>query len=202
MSAAGTLESADSGFTLTELLVSMLLFAIVGALVTTASITGLQRQTQIGNRDDAIAAIRTALERIDRDIRSAAPLLSASPTQLILNEVEPTLTRVMTYSVSGNELTVDQTTTFSDGDARTASHKVLLDNLVGTDVTPVFSFTSTTGYTPSSGSGVDATTCAMTGGAIDIGCVGTITVRLSTLPAHLAAPISLSDNGIDLRNAL
>ena len=47
-------------------------------MVTTASIAGLHQQTQVQNRTDAIAQLRTALERIDRDIRSAYPLLSAS----------------------------------------------------------------------------------------------------------------------------
>lgn len=189
----------DQGFTLSELLVSVVVFGMVGAIVTTASVTGLHKQTQAQNRDDELAQMRTALQRIDRDTRSAYPLLAASSTQLVLREVQTGVTRVMTYSISGTTLLVNETDTTSNGTTSSAPQRTLLTNVVPTLTR--FTFTPTTGYVAPANGGVNATTCVMNGSAIDPGCVGTITVQVSTQPEYIAAPITLSDNGVVLRNA-
>ena len=192
----------DRGVTLTELLVVMVLFAIVGGIVTTASVTGLHHQNEVQDRSDALAQARTALQRIDRDIRSAYPLLSVSPTQLVLREVQPTVTRTMTYTVSGNQLVVSEAATATSGGATTTSSKVLLRNLVGTTTNQVFSVKPVTGYVAPTGSGVTAATCAMSGSAsYDAGCVGSVTVHVMVQPPTVRAPVNVSDNGTVLRNA-
>lgn len=190
---------SDGGFTLTEALVVMVLFAIVGAIVTTASVSGLRHQTQLQDRSGALAQARTALERIDRDIRSANPLLSASSSQIAMQVVEPTKTRTVTYSVSGTQLIVRESDKSTAG-ITTTSSKVLLPNLVSTSTNPVFSVSPVVGYVARSGSGVTATTCAMSGG-YDPGCIGTITVHVMVQPSTSRAPVSVSDNGTELRNA-
>lgn len=192
----------DRGVTLTELLIVMLLFGIVGGIVTTASVTGLHHQTALQDRSDTLAQSRTALERIDRDVRSAYPLLSVSPTQLVLQEVQPTVTRKMTYSVSGTQLAVTEADTPSAGGATTTSSKVLLRNLVSTTTNPVFSVAPVAGYVAPAGSGVTAATCAMAGStSFDPGCVGTVTVHVMVQPSTLKGPVNVSDNGTVLRNA-
>lgn len=197
-----TVAADDRGVTLPELLVVMVLFAIVGGIVVTLSVSGLHHQTELQDRSDTLAQARTALERIDRDIRSTYPLLAASPTQLVLQEVQPTVTRTMTYSVSGNELVVAETDTPLAGGATTSTTKVLLRNLVSTGTNPVFSVTPVTGYVAPTGSGVNASTCALAGStSYDPGCVGSITVHVMVQPASLQAPVNLSDNGTELRNA-
>jgi prepilin-type N-terminal cleavage/methylation domain-containing protein len=189
----------DEGFSLTELLVVLVLFAIIGGVITTASVTGLSHQTSLQDRSDALAQARTAVQRIDRDIRSAYPLLAASSTRLVLQEVQPTVTRTMTYAVSGTKLTVGETDTTATGTTTTPT-KSLLTNLVTTS--PVFSVSPIPGYVAPSGSGVTAATCAMSGGtAYDPGCVGTITVHVVVRPPSLSTPVSLTDNGTELRNA-
>ncbi|HVT65703.1 MAG TPA: type II secretion system protein [Mycobacteriales bacterium] len=190
----------DDGFTLTELLVSMAIFSIVSGMVTTAAVTGLHKQTEVANRDDALAQMRTALQRIDREIRSTYPLLSASSTQLVLREVESTVTRTVTFQVTGSTLTWGETDTDANGSTTTIPARTLLTNLVDTATSPVFSFAPLTGYTAPSGSGVDASTCAL-GNGIDAGCVGTITVRLTVRPPYLASALTMTDSGTDLRNA-
>ena len=177
---------ADEGFTLTELLVVMVLFAIVGTIVTVASVTALHHQAKAQDRGDAIAQARTALERIDRDIRSAYPLLAASATQLVMQETEASGTRAVTYAVSGGQLTADG--------------KVLLRNVVNPSSSPVFSFTPISNYVAPVGSGVNAATCAMPGGSYDPACVGTVTVQVMVQPATLSPPVSISDHGTALRN--
>lgn len=190
----------DDGFTLTELLVSMAIFSIVSGMVTTAAVTGLHKQTEVANRDDALAQMRTALQRIDREIRSTYPLLSASSTQLVLREVESTVTRTVTFQVTGSTLTWGETDTDANGSTTTIPARTLLTNLVDTASSPVFSFAPFPGYAAPAGSGVDASTCAMAGG-IDAGCVGTITVRLTVLPPSLGTALTMTDSGTDLRNA-
>ncbi|HEX3708081.1 MAG TPA: type II secretion system protein [Mycobacteriales bacterium] len=194
--------SDDRGVTLPELLVVIVLFAIVGGIVVTLSVSGLHHQTEVQDRSDTLAQARTALERIDRDIRSAYPLLSVSPTRLVLQEVQPTVTRTMTYAVSGSQLVVSETDTPIAGGAATSSNTVLLRNLVSTVTNPVFSVAPVTGYVAPAGSGVNAVTCAMTGSSsYDPGCVGKVTVHVMVQPATLKAAVSLSDNGTELRNA-
>lgn len=188
---------ADAGFTLTELLVSMVIFGIVSAMVTTASITGLHRQTEVANRDDALAQLRTVLQRIDRDIRSADPLLSVSSTQLIVKETQSTYTHVVTYSVAGSTLVQDQTSTSPAGVTTAARQRTLLSNLVLTD--PLFTVSPRTGYAAPAGSSVNTSTCVLSG-AIDVGCVGSITVKVSVRLAHLPNPLTMTDSGVELRN--
>lgn len=186
----------DRGFTMAETLVVAVLFAIVGTIVTLASTSGLHHQTQLQDRNAAITEVRTALQRIDRDIRSANPLLAASSSQIVLQEVEPTVTRTVTYAVSGSHLVASETDKTTAGVTTTTS-KTLLSNLVST-TTPVFSVTPTLGYTAANG--VNASTCAMSVG-YDPGCVGTITVRLTVQPSTLKDAVSVSDNGTELRNS-
>jgi prepilin-type N-terminal cleavage/methylation domain-containing protein len=189
----------DAGWTLTEMLVVIVLFGLIGAIVTTASISGLHQQTKLQDRSDVLAQARAALERIDRDVRSANPLLAASSTQLVVREVEPTVTRTVTYSVSNNTLTARESDTTSAG-VTTTSTAVLLGNLANSAANPIFSVSPVLGYAAPSGSGVTSATCAMSGG-YDPGCIGTVTVHLLVRPSASAVPISLSDNGTDLRNA-
>jgi prepilin-type N-terminal cleavage/methylation domain-containing protein len=194
-------SGADSGYTLSEMLVVLVLLGIVGAIVTTASVTGLHHEGDLQDRTDATSQARTALERVDRDIRSTYPLLAASPTQIVLQEVQPTVTKTVTYAVSGSQLTVSTTSTPSGGGTATSSSSVLLRNLVNTAATPVFTVTPYSGYVAPSGSGVNASTCAMTATSYDPGCVGTITVHVMVQPPTVSGPVSVSDSGTELRNA-
>lgn len=188
----------DAGFTLTELLVSIVIFGIVSAMVTVASISGLGRQTQVANRDDALAQLRTALQRVDRDIRSANPLLSVSSNQLVVREIQAGYTHDLTYSVVGTNLLQDQKTTSPSGVVTNATQRTLLTNLVVSS--PVFTVSPKSGYTAQAGSGVNTTTCVLSG-AIDPGCVGSITVQVSIKPAHLPHAVTMTDGGVELRNA-
>jgi type II secretory pathway pseudopilin PulG len=189
----------EDGFTLAEALVMTVLFAIVGTIVTAASVSGLRHQTQLQDRSKVLAQARTALERIDRDIRSANPLLAVTSTQLVLHVVEPKVTRTVTYSVSNHKLSASESDTTSAG-VTTTSSTVLLSNLVNPASNPIFSVSPIPGYAAPAGSGVTASTCAMSSG-FDPGCVGTVTVHVMVQPSTLAAPVNVSDNGTDLRNA-
>lgn len=193
---------ADPGFTLAEMLVSVVVFGGVCAVVTEASISGLTHQRSLQNREAALAQARTALQRVDRDIRSAAyPVLSVSATRLVLEEDQATVTRVMTYSVVGTKLYVDETDKWTSGSVSQAPRRTLLDDVVGLGTDTVFSFSSYPGYQAPSGTYVSTSSCAMTSGTVDTGCVGSIQVDLSVQPEFLSTPVGVTDNGTELRNA-
>ena len=194
------LTSTEAGFTLAEMLVSIIVFGMVGAIVTTASVSGLQHQTKLQNRNDALALARNALQSIDRDIRSAYPLYAASPTQIVFDEAQTTVTRHMTYTVSNGQLLVDETDTLAGVQQPRLPTRVLLSNLVHTDSAPVFTFTPKAGYTAPANSGVIASTCVW-GAVYDARCIGKITVTFAIQVPRQTAPITLSDNGSTLRNA-
>jgi prepilin-type N-terminal cleavage/methylation domain-containing protein len=193
--------ASDRGFTLAETLVSIVLFGLVSGMVTSAAVSGLHNQAQVQDRKDALAQARTALQRIDRDIRSADyPVWFVNSTTLVLAEKQGTVTRRMTYSVAGPDLNVDERDYSSSGSASDVPTRTLLDDLVTTG-DPVFSFASYSGYQARSGTNVNTSTCALTDGTIDTGCVGTITVTVTVQPQGLDQPVSLTDNGTELRNA-
>lgn len=201
---------SDRGFTLTELLVAIVLFALVGGAISTAAVSGLRHQREVQDRGDALAKARTALQRVDRDIRSASPLLAASSTQLVMLETGASTTTKICYLVESTSSTAAelvQTPVASSAScpgAATTDSTILLTNVVDTATTPVFSFSPTTTYTNSTGS-VTASTCAFTAAAwagwYDPSCVGTVTVQLSVQPSSLSGPVTVSDNGTELRNA-
>jgi prepilin-type N-terminal cleavage/methylation domain-containing protein len=202
---------ADGGFTLTELLVAIVLFAIVGGAITMATTSGLHHQREVQARGAALAQARTALQRVDRDIRSAAPLAAASRTQLVMLETGSGTTTKVCYLVQATSATTAelvQTSVASSSScpsAATSASTILLTNLVNTSTTPVFSFAPTTTYAAPSDGSVTATTCAFTSAALagsyDPSCVGTVTVQISVQPSSLSQPVTVSDNGTELRNA-
>jgi prepilin-type N-terminal cleavage/methylation domain-containing protein len=168
----------DAGFSLTELLIVIVLTGIIGSIVLTVVTTGLHQQTKVEDRNDSLAQARTALQRIDRDVRSANPLTAACPdgTRLSMTEVGTTTTGV-TYSViqqsaTRYELVADQVSVDScDAPLTPTSRTVLLTNLVNTASSPVFAYAD-----------------------------GMVIVSVQVQPPSLTQPVVLSDGGVELRN--
>jgi prepilin-type N-terminal cleavage/methylation domain-containing protein len=198
----------DRGFTLTELLVVITITGILGSIIVAVVTMGLHQQTQAQDRSDAMAQARTAIQRLDRDIRSSDPLKTATDTSIDLCEVQPSTVEDVTYSVvtvgSTVELVAD-TGNVSNCFATPASttRAVLLKNLVATTTYPVFNYSPVTGYTAPSDGSVSTLNCLRSGtspAAYDPSCIGTVTVSLRVQPRSLTSPVQLTDNGTDLRN--
>lgn len=64
----------DRGFTLVELLVVMLLVGIVGGVVTTSLVRGMQTSTVAQSRIQGLSDLQRGLERVARELRVADPL--------------------------------------------------------------------------------------------------------------------------------
>ena len=65
----------EHGFTLIELLIVMVVMGIVGGLVVTSFVSTARGSTVATRRLDAINDLTPAMQRMTRDLRSAAPLL-------------------------------------------------------------------------------------------------------------------------------
>ncbi|MBV9487285.1 MAG: type II secretion system protein [Frankiaceae bacterium] len=192
--------AGDGGFSLTELTVVITLMAVVGGVVATAATTGLKKQTQVQDRTDTLAQERTALQRIGRDIRSAATVQYALDNELILEEVQTSTSWTVDYKLVADGSKYDLTAVRTDKATGNSTTTILLRNVVMTAGKPLFSYLKN----PSTTSSVTTTDCSIAGStptrhAQD--CIGTITVDVQVQPTSLARPIEMVDNGTELRNA-
>jgi prepilin-type N-terminal cleavage/methylation domain-containing protein len=205
-------RQCDQGFTLVELLMFILLFGIVSAVITTVSTSGLHRQRELQDRGDALAQARTAVQRVDRDIRSATYLDKGTSSMLLLQEPLYSGTTVTgirwscyyTYATGGStELVGDiNLTSASWPCAPSATSQVLLRHVTNSSTSPLFSFSPKSGFSSTSGT-VNSGTCAMSGTSpvsYEPSCVGTVTVHALIQPPSLNGAVSVTDNGTELRN--
>lgn len=74
------LRGEQSGFTLVELLVVMVLMGVVGSITVAAIVTGMNSQRTTQARLDALHELEVAVQRSIRDLRAASPLLVSNIT--------------------------------------------------------------------------------------------------------------------------
>lgn len=79
----------EGGFTLTELLVVMVIFGIVGTIVSSAIIQSFQVTRRGQQRVEALSDLQKGLERISREVRVARSIYVASGDDPNTAEVEP-----------------------------------------------------------------------------------------------------------------
>jgi prepilin-type N-terminal cleavage/methylation domain-containing protein len=88
----------DLGFTLVELIVTVVIFGVVGTIVGSSLIQGLQTSRRVQARAEANQMATLALERLARHARAAAVLLDATPTTLRLESVSNGVCRQYAYA--------------------------------------------------------------------------------------------------------
>jgi type II secretory pathway component PulJ len=76
----------DGGYSLVEMLVTIIMFTLIAGSITTVVITSLKHQQSLADRGSALATLRNSLEQVDRDIRSADPLCYATGTEIAMLE--------------------------------------------------------------------------------------------------------------------
>lgn len=197
----------DGGFSLSELLVVIVLLGVIGGIVGTVVRIGLTHQSQMQVRNSAFADARKVIQRVDRDIRSAYLVSGSSPTSIelamYLNGASAAPTYV-TYAVNSAGTTL---TRYPCQSASSCTGQVMISNLVQTSTNPVFSFKATYTYSSAQPTAdvnvVDANSCAYAANPSQIkaGCVGEITVHLMVQPHTINRPIDVGDGGTELRNS-
>jgi prepilin-type N-terminal cleavage/methylation domain-containing protein len=102
----------DSGVTLIELLVAVFLVGVVGSVVTAGIVTSMRTTRQDQARASSASQLRTALDRLTRDLRASDPLRAATATTLTMDEDRAGKCRRTYYRIAGTSLdwvTVDYT---------------------------------------------------------------------------------------------
>lgn len=114
---------ADSGFTLVELLVVIVLLGIAGTIFLTTVVGATQVDTRTRARADVQQEITLSMQRLTKQVRVAAPLVSVADHQLVA-DVYPTAAGTVrhrfTYTVATGQLT-EQLQVFSPATSNTAS---------------------------------------------------------------------------------
>lgn len=189
----------EGGFSLVETLVGMSLFLLIGTLTLNAVVTGLRSQTGLTERASAMENLRTAAQRISRDVRQADPVLRAEDRLLILRQsLTGGGTRDLTYQVVGSDLVQDEKVTSATGTVTTAPRRTVVRRVDPT--APLFGYVYAVGYVPSSPT-VSATTCVIAATSpvrYSTDCIGRITLRLSRTLTK-GTPLKL-DQTMELRN--
>jgi type II secretory pathway pseudopilin PulG len=140
MSLRARLKS-ETGVSLVELLVVMMIAAIVGAITTATIVNGLHQQRELSSRTYTLNDAKMTLERMTREIRAADPVLVAQPDQLRVEVRRNDATisyryELESYTDNGAEryrIAVEQVTTDASG-ATTTSNTTLLGGLIDPDI--------------------------------------------------------------------
>ena len=98
--------SSDSGFTLVESLTTFILLGIVGAMMATGITAGLRTTSTVEDQVRATAKLRTAVERLARELRTADPveLGTAGPQRLQVRIVRNGVCQRIAYRLVGSSL--------------------------------------------------------------------------------------------------
>ena len=190
----------DSGLTLVELLIAILLSSVVGAIMTTAIVESFTRQSEIDARAQAITTVRQALERTMREIRGANPLDAVGGNHLALREQSANGdVRALTYSIVGtgsdSSLVLDEVDTPAAGAAVTLPRRTVARHLVnGSSVFSVL--VPVTGWQATPAVNADCTLVA-DHSAYDPRCAGIVQVHLVVDPVRANGLSTCAGSGPD-----
>jgi type II secretory pathway pseudopilin PulG len=190
----------DAGTMLVELLVGMILMSIIGVIVLDGILGGFKAQRVMDSRSAELASLRTAVQRVTREIREANPVRYATATTLTIYHETDTGSVTKTWQldttdkalkVSGFVVTNGVTTTLPTTTV-----------VSGLDVTKLpFSYAPVPLWVAPAGSTVDASTCAISGTSpVEYEgkyCIGSVTLRLALTTT--ANPVSVTAT-VDVRN--
>jgi prepilin-type N-terminal cleavage/methylation domain-containing protein len=94
----------DGGFTLVELLVVIVLIGIVGAVTTTGLVQSMRASQRAQDRTAAFNELEIAMERLTRELRAADPIISISPTDVIVRVERGGTCQLHRYTHTGTEV--------------------------------------------------------------------------------------------------
>lgn len=119
---------AESGFTLVELLVVMLLLGVVGGVTIAGLVTGMQQSQRAQDRVSAMAELQRTAENVARELRAACPLVVAEDdrAELVVTRNGALVEHRYYVNADGDELRheIDED---EPADARTIVHGLAMD---------------------------------------------------------------------------
>ena len=188
----------DSGVTLIELMIGILLSGIVGAITTMAIVQSFHRQSEIDARGQAVQTVRQALERTMRELRQADPLLALGNDHLVFQEQSANGdVRKLTYSVvatgSNYSLVLDEVDTSAGGAPATQPRRTVAQHLVnGTSVFSVM--LPVTGWQATSAVNAD---CSLKADptVYDPDCAGLVQVQFVVDPIRASGTSTCTGSG-------
>jgi prepilin-type N-terminal cleavage/methylation domain-containing protein len=136
----------DSGMTLIELLVTMILMGVIGSVVTAGVVSAMKDQRSSKSRLDAVSSTQRSLERVTKDLRAADPLVAADALSVTTLVYHGTACQQRRYYVNATNQLVQEvakypaSTTCANrtGALGTASTHVLVTKVLNTAADPVF----------------------------------------------------------------
>jgi Tfp pilus assembly protein PilW len=213
-------RNADVGYSLVEMLVTLIVFTLIVGSITTVVITALKHQTSLADRGTVLASTRNSLEQLDRDIRSANPLCSANTGEVIAYEEAgdyiadykvigtsaPFKLMYYKYAVvpgsAGSSLCTSSTTvgtlttyTYRNAAGGPSTTRIVLNNLQSNQIFSIPAPPTGTTFNDCPTGGGDP--AAVAGGVANI---STLAVNVSVQPPTLSSPVAVSDCGTYLRN--
>ncbi|HWC33807.1 MAG TPA: prepilin-type N-terminal cleavage/methylation domain-containing protein [Mycobacteriales bacterium] len=200
----------DAGFSLVEMLVTIVMTTIVAGSITTVVIATLKHQKSLQVRGSVLAQARNTLEQVDRDIRSANPLCYATGTTVEMLEADANPSSIVVYTVnSSNQLIYIKFQGLTScpatlpnvnpavppsGTTRTI-HRIVASNLVNTGSAPVFTQPTAAAYDNCQGGTAPNATTQAAAQALP-----TLRVSIQVQPTPLKNAVPATDCGADIRN--
>lgn len=141
--------AADQGTSLIEVVVTMVLAGVVCAVVSSSIVTGLHDQTRMSAHEYETSTLRTAMQRVTREIRQSDAVLAVSATSLSVHQSLTSGHRTVTYHVttSGGQSvleSVSQPLDAADQPVGAATTTMVLPHVVTSAGTPMFATTPCT----------------------------------------------------------
>lgn len=136
----------DAGVTLVELLIVILLVGVVGSIVTSGVMNGLQASNRGQARVQALVELETAIHRVTREVRAAAPIHVAEPHRMVVTSLRGEGRVRWTFTATPAALTVARVE-FADRFTTAPSATVAASPLVSDLVlaAPTFTYTKADG---------------------------------------------------------
>lgn len=193
-----SVHTDDSGMTLVELMVAIILSAIVGGIATTAIVQSFHRQSEIDARGQAVKTVRQALERTMREVRGADPLLAVGGDHLALQQGTANGdVRALTYSVvitgSDSALVLDEVDTPAGGSPVALPRRTVAEHLVnGSSVFSVL--VPVAGWQATSAVNADCSLVADPA-SYDADCAGIVQVHLVVDPVRASGSSTCTGSG-------